>query len=109
MNINFDSLKTTFLIQFDSLKNFHFSLFNAVFWIFLFILFLILLRFWGIKKALYFCLTLAALLLAATLLENFMMKTMTRLGGTFDASITRLLSIIIMLFTFLFFVFIKQD
>ncbi|HEC68955.1 MAG TPA: hypothetical protein ENI31_01515 [Candidatus Omnitrophica bacterium] len=58
----------------QELRNFNFSIFNPLFWLGLFILFLILLRFWRIRKSFSFCLTLALILLGTTKLENILLS-----------------------------------
>ena len=109
MGIDFDVLRRTFLYHLDSLKNFNFSFLNPVFWLFLLILFLILLRFWLAKKAFSFCMILAIVLLATIKLENFMAGLLANSVKTFDPTIIRLFAIAIVVFIFIYYAFIKRD
>ena len=109
MGIAFDTLRATFLYHLDSLKHFHFSGLNPVFWLFLLLLFLILLRFWEIKKAFPFCSIVAIVLLATTKLENFIADMFAKSGEIFDPRIIRLLPIVIIPFIILYYAFVRRE
>ncbi|MFC1667256.1 hypothetical protein ACFL0P_05285 [Candidatus Omnitrophota bacterium] len=87
--LDFDTLRTMLLPHLLSLKNFHFSVANPLFWAVLIVLFLILLRFWQPKKSFSFCLTIGIILLATTKLENFIANMAAGSNATFDPFLIR--------------------
>ena len=109
MDTAFDTLRASFLYHLDSLKNFQFTPLNPVFWMFLLLLFLILLRFWLPRKSFSFCLIVAIVLLATTKLEDFLVNKLTKSIEIFDPRIIRLLPIMAISLVFLYYSFIKID
>lgn len=91
-----------------SLQNFQFSVFNPLFWVSLLALFLILLKSWDIKKSLGFCGVLAILLLATSKAESLIADFVIRSGGTFDPFLVRTISMIILAFISVYYIFIKR-
>ena len=109
MGTAFDTLRAGFLYHLDSLKNFQFTPLNPVFWLFLLLLFLILLRFWLVKKSFSFCLIVAIVLLATTKLEDFLVNKLAKSVEIFDPKIIRLFPIVVISFVFLYYAFIKRN
>ena len=109
MSIYFNTFKKNISPCLDSLRNLNFSYLNPLFWIFLLLLFLILLKFWKAKKSFSFCLILAIILLATTKLENVTANIVAKFQGEFDPIIIRALSGIIIVFVSLYYFLIKED
>jgi len=109
MIFDFDAIRRIFLYHLYRLGNFHFTFTNPVFWLFLLLLFLTLLTFWRLKKALSFSLIVALILLGATKFENFLGNIFTGSGESFDPTMVRLLSITFIAFIFIYYAFIKRD
>jgi len=106
--IDFKIFEKTISRYFDDLGNFHFSLFNPFFWVFLVILFFILSRPWGYKKSFSFCLIIAIALLGTTVLENMMADTLAK-SELFDFSVVKIVSLFIISMITLYYLFIKSD
>jgi hypothetical protein len=109
MTIDLDVLRAGLQPHLESLKNLIFSYQNPLFWVFLFLIFLILMKPWGTRKAFLFSLILAAVLLATTALEQRVVGTMIKPGDTFDPTIIRIVSGIVIAFTVLYFTLIKEN
>jgi len=109
MTINFEVMRQGLQPHLESLKNFNFSYQNPLFWIFLFVIFLVLTKPWGAKKAFAFSLILGAVLLATTAFEQMFFRTMVNPGETFDPTIIRIVSGVVIAFTVLYFALIKQN
>jgi len=108
IDIDFDALKEALIPYLDSLKNFNFSFLNPLFWVFIFVLFLILLRFWQTKKSFSFCLTIAIILLATTKLEGLLADKLTTPTETFDPILIRVSSCFIITVVGLYYAVIKE-
>jgi hypothetical protein len=93
----------------ESLRNFQFSIANPVFWVFLVILFLILLRFWLPKKSFSFCLIVAIVLLGETQAENYLTGLLAKSQETMDLTIIKVISLLIIFVTFIYYAFIKGE
>lgn len=107
-NIDFKTLKITILLYLKELRNFHFSLFNPLFWVFLLILFLILSRAWGYRKSFSYCSILAIVLLVTTMLENSLASTLAK-SEVFDATVLKIISIFVISMVTLYYFFIRSD
>lgn len=106
MLIYFEALKQNFLPYFKPLANYEFTFFNPLFWIFLLLLFLVLLLIWETKKSFQFCLLLAFILLCTTEIESRFVSVFSASGQLFDVSVLRLISLLVVLFMFLFYAFL---
>lgn len=106
MNIDIVALKESFIPYLDSLKGFHFSFLNPLFWLFLFILFLILRVFWYLEKSFYFCAMLAIILLATSKIENYM--TIAIFGEDLTTLLIRILALFVILMMFLYYAFLRD-
>jgi len=87
------------------LKNFQFSVFNPLLWVFFLILVLFLSGRWGYKKAFSYCLVVVVILLANTLFEKF-------LENRFEISESVLTKAMAMLFVALvsiYYFFVRND
>ncbi len=109
MSIDIGALKAIFLPYLNSLGHFRFSFLNPLFWIFLLVLFLMLLRFWYARKSFSFCLIVAIILLVTTRLEDFMVSILAKNGEGFDPLIIRVLSIVAILIISLYYFFIREN
>jgi len=107
MNINVDieALKESLLSHLESLQVFHFSALNPLFWAFLFILFLILSRFWKTRKSFSFCVVIAIVLLACSKLEHSAANAL----GSSTSFMIRGLSLFIIAIVSLYYFFIRND
>lgn len=108
MDIDLSALRKVAQAHLDNLKNFQFSYNNPLFWVFLLLSSLVLLRFWRPRKSLSFCLILAIILLATTKIENITVALIEP-GEVFDPVIIRVVSIIIIIFISIYYVFIRED
>ncbi len=106
MNIDLVALKEFLIPYLDSLKGFHFSFLNPLFWIFLFILFLILRVLWYPEKSFYFCAILAVILLGASKIENCM--TIGIFGEDLTLILVRILALFLILMLFLYYAFVRD-
>lgn len=95
IDIYFKVFKITFAPYYKALNNFHFHFYNPLFWVFLLILFLILLRYWQEGKAFSFCLILAIILLGTTKFESMTREALANYGQTFDPLAARVLALVI--------------
>ncbi|MDP2923861.1 MAG: hypothetical protein Q8O30_09135 [Candidatus Omnitrophota bacterium] len=109
MGIDIGALKANFLPYLNSLGHFRFSFLNPLFWIFLLVLFLMLLRFWYARKSFSFCLIVAIILLATTGLEDFIAGILAKNGEGFDPVIIRVLSLIVISIISLYYFFIREN
>lgn len=108
MDIYLDALKAGLSSHLKSLQNFDFSFFNPLFWIFLLILFLVLLRFWETKKSFSFCFTIGVVLLATTEMERYVTDLFTRPGETLDLFVIRISSLLLISVISLYYLFLKD-
>jgi len=108
MNINLPMLKETFFTHLDSLKDFNFSFLNPVFWLLIFVLFLVLLKFWQTRKAFSFSLLTAAILLASTQIEIYLKGKLTPVAGQVDPFLFRLLTLFLIFVTLFYYALIKE-
>ena len=108
ISIDFETLRAIFVPYLDSLKNFHFTFLNPLFWAFLLVLLLILLRFWEIKKSFSFCLIIAVILLGTTKLEDFVVDTLAISGESLVPFLIRVLSLFAVAIVFLYCAVIKD-
>jgi len=108
-NFNFQGLTKYFSANFASLKNFQFSPFNLVFWLFFIVVFLLLLKFWVAKKSFSFCLVVAIVLLLTTKIEKLVSTAVAGYGETLDPLIFRLAAIFFVAVVWLYYGFIRSD
>ena len=108
-NIDFNALKEALIPYLDNLRNFNFSFLNPLFWIFIFLLFLILLKFWQAKKAFSFCLIITIILLATTKLEGLLADKLTTSRETFDPLLIRILSAFIIMIIGFYYAVMKEE
>lgn len=102
----FNTLKRTILPYLKELRNYHFSLFNPLFWVSLLILLFFLSRRWELKKSSSFCFLVAIVLLGTTLLENRIADTLAK-SQIFDFTVLRMVSIFVISLILIYYVFIK--
>jgi hypothetical protein len=107
MNQELEALKTVFMSGYRSLQNFEFNFFNPLFWAIIFLLFLILWKFWSGKRAFSFSFMTALILLSITEIEFRFSALFSKAGETFDSSIIRLLGLAAIALIFLFYTFFK--
>ncbi len=108
INTYFGALKIGLKPYLESLKSFQFSYFNPLFWVFIFILFLILLRIWEIKKSFSYCVLLSLILLATTELETWLAGIWTKSGETFDPLLIRILTFLVIVIISIYYATIKE-
>jgi hypothetical protein len=89
-------LKTVFMTNLGTLKDFHFTFYNPVFWLFMLVLFLSLLRIWPAKKSFSFTSIISIILLLTTEAERYFAEMLPQPPGTPDLGIVRIISIAIM-------------
>lgn len=106
MNADLVTLKEFLIPYLDSLKGFHFSFLNPLFWIFLFILFLILGALWYPEKSFYFCTFLAIILLTTSKIESCM--TIGIFGEDLTLLLVRILALFLILMMVLYYVFVRD-
>jgi len=92
----------------QDLENFNFSIFNPLFWSGLFVLFLVLLRFWRIRKSFSFCLILALILLGTTKLESILLSLGVDRQG-FGLPLLRAGAFLIIGVVFVYYLLVKGD
>ena len=109
IDIDLQALKEALIPYLDSLKSFNFSYLNPLFWVFIFVLFLILLRFWQAKKSFSFCLITSIILLASTKLEGFLANKLTTSIETFDPLLIRIISCFIIVIIGLYYAVMKGE
>ena len=98
-----------FRVRFDQLKDFNFSVGNPVFWLLLIILFLILQRIWGNKKAVQFCLIVSVFLLVMTKFEKLISAEVAGHGQIFDPLALRMAAIFVIAIVSVYYGLIKGD
>lgn len=106
-NEYFNALKLRVLPYLKELKNYHFSLLNPLFWVFLLILLFILSRRWGLRKSSSFCVLVTAVLLGTTALANRMAATLAQ-SKIFDFDVLRMISLFVIALIFIYYFFIKD-
>ena len=107
-NLFFDNLKRDFITNFNLLRDFHFTLDNLVFWIFIFLLFLVLLEIWNLRNAFSFTVIVATILLLTTKAENYLTVLFAQPGETFDPFLMRIIVSVFISFIFFLYLFIKK-
>lgn len=103
-----DALRIGLKPDFESIKSFQFSYFNPLFWVFLLILFLILLRIWEIKKSFSYCILLSVILLTTTKVENYLIDIWAKSGEIFDPVPIRILTFFIIVIISIYYATIKE-
>lgn len=106
-NADFNSFTKKLWPYLNELKNFHFSLSNPLLWVIFCVSFLLLSRQWGTKKAFSFCLIITVVLLATTLLENYI-PSASGAAELFDFTIIKLISIFVISLITIYYFFIKN-
>ena len=106
-DMNLDTLKTILLPQLEALKNFNFSFRNPLFWVFLFLLFLVLTRFWDVRKSFSFCLIVGILLLLSTELGWYIGVLFG--NAPFALFLVKLFSLFVIAIIFLYYALIKDS
>ena len=109
MQIDIYEISNAIKPHLESLRNFRFSISNPLFWVALFALFLILLKLWDIKKSFSFCCIVAALLLATSKAESLIADLVIKSGGAFDPFLIRVISMVILSFILIYYIFIKGE
>ena len=97
------------LFHVERLKQFTFTVDNPAFWLGCGALFVILLRFWNIRKSLYFCLTIAGLLLLMTYTETLFRNALLRHGEGFDPFFLRLIAAFFLAIVLVYYILVKQE
>lgn len=92
-----------------ALLQFNFSPLNPLFWIFLLLLCLVLLKTWHIKKAISFCVVVGFLLLATTKLEAVITAWIASQGEIFDPMILRLACGVLLVFITIYYFLVKEN
>jgi len=105
MRLDFWVFWKRFLFYLKPLENFEFSFSNPLFWILWLLLLLILLRKWETKKAVYFCSLVAFILLCTTYMQSRFVTLFPGPNPFFDTNIIKLISAIVVVLLFLFYVF----
>lgn len=108
MNIDWNEVKYFLSPYLTQLKNVEFTYSNPLFWAFLFLLFLLLIRLWPLKKSFSFSCVLAVILLATTQAEKVAARAFSKPGEPFDPTVVRVLAIILVAFIFVYYAFIKE-
>jgi len=90
-----------------NLLDFQFQFFNPIFWVGVFLLFIILCKFWVPKRALSFAITTAIILLFLTELELRMGQVFVSAGESFEPTPVRLVALAAIGIEFLLFTFLK--
>lgn len=103
----FNALKMSIAPYFKELKNYHFSLFNPLFWVFLLILFLILSGRWGRRKSTSFCFLVGAVLLVTTAIANRMANILSK-SKIFDFDVLRMISLSVIALIAIYYLLIKD-
>ncbi|MBM3245793.1 MAG: hypothetical protein FJZ13_00480 [Candidatus Omnitrophica bacterium] len=109
MDAYLQELQKALMPYLNSLQNFNFSYLNPLFWVFLLLLFLILLKIWQARKAFSFCAILAVILLATTKIEEVVARAVTEAGGVFDPLVIRIVSIAVIMGIALYYLMIRED
>ena len=99
-------IKATLSSYFEPLANYHFDFFNPFFWLTVVFIFLLFLKFWELKKSFFFSLFLTFMLLTTTEIENRLIMFFASAGESFDTAVIKLISISIVSFFYLMYVFI---
>lgn len=106
-NIEWQIFERRFSTYFYELARFNFSITNPVFWLFFLALLLILLKSWKINKAFSFCFIIAAVLLSATKIENYIVEFFRENKEPFDPLLIRISCVALILIISLYYFFIK--
>lgn len=109
VTINLYALKVIFLARLRELQQFQFYFSNPVFWLCVLIVFLVLLRFWHVKKSFSFSVLAAAILLVTTQVEHLVVDFVRQHGETFDPIIIRVLSVFAIIILFVYYSMIRGN
>ncbi|MFH1457825.1 MAG: hypothetical protein ABIG31_01505 [Candidatus Omnitrophota bacterium] len=107
-NGELQALKIVFDYGWKSLQNFEFHFFNPLFWCIIFLLFIVLYRFWVAKHAFSFSLMTALILLFVTEIEYRFSIVFARSGEVFDSSVIRLVALTFLAIIFLVYTFLRR-
>jgi len=108
LNIDFEAIKSSLSSGLETLQNFHFTVSNPVFWIVLFFLFILLLRFWEHRKAFSYVIVLALILLATTQTEKLIGSAVGKYGETFDPILIRAVAGALLVLITLYYLFLRD-
>jgi len=105
-NLFSDDFKTVFITNLNALKDFNFTISNPVFWLFVFVLFVILIKMWDIRKAFSFSALVVMILVFSTEIEKYLGGVFNQPGEFFDPLLIRfiamaLISILALLYFFM--------
>ncbi len=101
-----ERIMTAMLTYLAPLKNYEFTFFNPMFWLVLVCIFLLYLKFWQLKKSFSFSLFLAFMLLSTTEIQARVTSLLAPAGEPFDTTIIKFISLIIVSFFYLIYVFV---
>lgn len=109
MDLYIEVLKTTFLPYIKDIQGFHFYYNNPLLWVFFMVLYLILEigRSWSPRKAFFFCVNIASILLGATWLEKPLIDMFTK--GVFNLFILKIFSLVMISIVVIYFVFVDNS
>jgi hypothetical protein len=99
-----DSLKP----YYKPLRNCQFSYDNPLFWAGALLLFIVVSRFWELKKSFSYCAILAVILLATSRTEVFVANLFSSPGATVDTTIIKFISAFFIAMLTIFYFFVKQ-
>ncbi|MDP2911812.1 MAG: hypothetical protein Q8N76_05730 [Candidatus Omnitrophota bacterium] len=111
MSVEIESLKTTFLPYVKSIQDFNFHYSNPLILVFFMTVFLMLVWFrgWSRRKAFFFCLTMSLILLSMTWAEKSIRGIFVRPDESFDPFIIRVVSLVAISVTMLYYTFIDNS
>ncbi len=103
-----NELKPVAFVYLNELRDFQFRIANPLFWVSFLIVVFLLNSFWKLKKAVFFCVIIALVLLITTALENSMGDALSKFA-LFDYMVLRYISLFLILVISVYFFLIKLD
>lgn len=107
--LDIEALKNFFISQLNELRDFHFSFFNPLFWIFFIAVLVILVRLWEFRKSFSFCVTVAVILLLTTRVEELISRNLVASGEAYTPFFIRAVSLFIISVILIYFIFIRDS
>ena len=106
-NLIFEDIQAILASGWLELMNFQFLITNPVFWLMIFVLFIVFLKLWDIKKSFSFSAIVAVILIVTTEVEHYVIAAFRGAGEAFDPVFIRIICLIVigvLLFLYLFMV-----
>jgi hypothetical protein len=106
--VDFEAVVKSLEPYYNSLKNYEFSYLNPLFWAGLLLLFIVVSRFWELKKSFSYCLWIGIILLVTSKLEVVFANLFSLPGASADTTLIKFVSAFVVAMLSIFYIFVRQ-